>query len=314
MAKYRECLPQLAGQRLLADGGLETSLIYHDGLDLPDFAAFVLLASAEGRAALLRYYQGYMDIARWWHCGLVLESATWRASADWALRLGYTGPELERLNREAVALLLALRAREETEASPLIISGSLGPRGDGYRVEGRMSAAEAQDYHAPQIQTLAQAGVDLISAFTLNYVEEAEGIVRAAVAAGMPVVISFTVETDGLLPTGQPLGDAIQTVDAATHAAPCYYMINCAHPRHFDSALDGDEAWLGRIRGVRANASRHSHAELDAACSLDDGDPWALAQDYAQLCRRLPQLAVLGGCCGTDHRHIAAIAAACFRP
>ena len=191
-----------------------------------------------------------------------------------------------------------------------MISGNLGPRGDGYRADSRMSAAEAADYHGEQIATFAATEADLISAFTLNYVDEAIGIVRAAQAAGMPVVISFTLETDGHLPSGQRLADAIRETDAATGGAPAYYMINCAHPSHFRERLAEGGDWCGRIRGLRANASRLSHAELDEASDLDEGNPDELGADYRDLRRLLPELAVFGGCCGTDYRHVEAIARA----
>jgi homocysteine S-methyltransferase len=150
----------------------------------------------------------------------------------------------------------------------------------------------------------------MVSAITMNYPEEAIGIALAAKDAGMPVVISFTVETDGKLASGATIGEAITAVDLATGATPIYFMINCAHPTHFDNVLPEDEAWLGRIRGVRANASHKSHAELDEATELDDGDPDDLGRRYRALRRSLPRMNVLGGCCGTDHRHIAAIAEA----
>ena len=145
----------------------------------------------------------------------------------------------------------------------------------------------------------------------MNYAEEASGIARAAREAGMPVALSFTVETDGRLPTGQPLNEAIAQVDSETGAYPAYYMINCAHPTHFDTVLAPESEWINRIGGLRANASRMSHAELDEAEELDAGDPVELGQEYADLKRHLPNLTVLGGCCGTDHRHIEQIGLAC---
>ena len=194
-----------------------------------------------------------------------------------------------------------------------MLSGCVGPRGDGYRPEQLMAAEEARAYHTPQIAALAQAGAEMVCAVTMTHVGEAVGVALGAEAAGLPVAISFTVETDGRLPTGEPLGEAIAEVDAATAAGPAYYMINCAHPTHFADVLRAGGGWTARVRGLRANASRCSHAELDAATELDAGDPDELAAQYAELRRLLPGLAVLGGCCGTDHRHLAAIARACTR-
>lgn len=309
MAKYRHQLPQLQGGLFLSDGGLETSLIFHDGLDLPYFAAFPLLKTAEGREALTRYFRNFLTLATQRGLGFVLDTATWRANPDWAVRLGVGPAELDAINRDAIAFAVTLRDEFERESGkPVIVNGVLGPRGDGYTVEHAMSAAEAQLYHARQIASFEAAGADMVSAITMNYAEEAIGIAMAAKQARIPAVISFTVETDGRLASGIGIGDAIAAVDAATDASPVYYMINCAHPSHFDRALTENAAWLGRIRGVRANASHKSHAELDEATELDAGDPVDLGQRYRALRGSLPRLNVLGGCCGTDHRHIAAIA------
>jgi S-methylmethionine-dependent homocysteine/selenocysteine methylase len=309
MATYRHRLPQLDAEVFLTDGGLETTLIYDDGIDLPHFAAFTLLAEPAGRAAVTSYFDRYAAIARRDGFGIVLETATWRASPDWADRLGYTAEQLDEANHAAVDQLVDVRSRHETPTTPVVISGCVGPRGDGYQPDELMTRDEAREYHATQIQSFADTPADLVTAITMTNPAEATGITDAARDAGMPVVISFTVETDGALPTGDPLGAAITAVDDDTDGYPVYYMINCAHPTHFASVLDPTAPWAGRLRGVRANASRRSHAELDAAEELDSGDPDELAADYRQLRRTLPHLTVLGGCCGTDHRHIAAISA-----
>lgn len=310
-AKYRSALPQLGDGLFLTDGGIETTLIFHDGLDLPDFAAFVLLKTPEGRAALRNYFLKYAEIARRYGAGLILESATWRASADWGGKLGYAPGELAEANRAAIDLLEKIRTDTETERTPVVISGCLGPRGDGYVANKTMSEAEAENYHREQIGTFSGTPADMVTAITMNYAEEAVGIARAARGAGMPVAISFTVETDGRLPTGQTLKEAIGRVDTATSSYPAYYMINCAHPTHFERVLTGGEPWLQRIRGLRANASRKSHAELNESTELDSGNPEELGTQYAGLTRRLSRLNVMGGCCGTDHRHVERIAGAC---
>jgi S-methylmethionine-dependent homocysteine/selenocysteine methylase len=311
MGKYRNRLPQLGDALFLTDGGLETTLIFHEGLDLPHFAAFDLLKDGDGLARLAAYYDRYLAIAERQGVGAVLESPTWRANPDWAARLGYDAATLADANRRAIGLMLELRARHEAPGRPLVISGNLGPRGDGYRADRRMSAGEARDYHAGQVQVFAGTDADLVSAFTLNYTEEAIGIVEAVREAGMPVVVSFTVETDGRLPSGEGLGAAIRRTDEATGGYPAYFMLNCAHPDHFGDLAREDAAVLGRIRGLRANASRLSHAELDESTSLDSGDPRELGAQYRDLRRHLPRLNVLGGCCGTDHRHVESILAAC---
>lgn len=312
MAKYRNALPQTTGRLFLTDGGIETSLIYHDGLELPCFAAFDLLRDEEGRETLKRYYRPYLDIARKRNTGFVLESATWRASADWGERLGYSAGELAEANRAAIALLEELRAEDKPNGRPIVISGCVGPRGDGYDPGQVMSPLQAQNYHADQIAIFRETAADMVTAFTMTNTPEAIGLTRAAVAAGMPVAISFTVETDGNLPTGESLPRAIGAVDAATGGAPAYYMINCAHPTHFMSVLAEGGDWTQRIGGLRANASSLSHAELDRATELDDGDPAELGRQYAQIRRRMPRINVLGGCCGTDCRHIEQISLACM--
>ena len=311
MTKYRKNLPQLAGGLFLTDGGLETTLIFHDGLDLPHFAAFHLLKDEAGAAALRRYFTRYADIARSNGVGFILESPTWRASSDWGQKLGYSGAALVAANARSIGLMQELRTASENERTPIVVSGCVGPRGDGYDPGTVMSPDEAQAYHAEQIGVFAGTDADMVTAITMTNASEAIGVTRAAQAAGMPVAISFTVETDGRLPTGQTLKEAIAEVDGATGSAPAYYMINCAHPTHFDATLAGKGGWLDRIRGIRANASKRSHAELNEAPDLDDGDPVELGGQYQALGLRHPQINVLGGCCGTDHRHIAQICAAC---
>jgi S-methylmethionine-dependent homocysteine/selenocysteine methylase len=310
MAKYRQHLPQLQGDVFLTDGGIETTLIFHEGLALPSFAAFHLLKDAQGTAALRRYFARHAAIALRHGAGFILESATWRANSDWGDKLGYSKRALAEANRQAIALLHELRLELETDRTPMVISGCVGPRGDGYDPGVIMSPEAAEAYHTAQIGTFAATEADLVTAITMTNTNEAIGVTRAARAAGMPVVLSFTVETDGKLPTGQPLPEAIQEVDAATGRAPAYYMISCAHPSHFEAVLDG-QAWMERLRGIRANASKRSHAELDEATDLDDGDPVELGQQYSDLRTRFSQINVLGGCCGTDHRHIEHIGAAC---
>lgn len=313
-AKYRDNLPQLDSAVFLTDSGMETTLAFQMGVEMPHFAAFDLLRDRVGRQLIDNYYRRHVKIARDRGCGFVLESPTWRANPDWGTKLGYDAHGLDAVNRDAIAMLKSIRDDLETAATTCVISGNLGPRGDGYDPGEVMTEAAACDYHAAQIGTFASAGADMVAALTITNTPEAIGIVRAARAAGMPAAISFTVETDGRLPTGETLGKAIETVDAATDGYAAYFMINCAHPDHFAGTLRQGGDWIQRIRGLRANASRLSHAELDAAEELDDGNPAELGRDYAELLALLPQTAVVGGCCGTDHRHVEAIAAHCVTP
>ncbi len=311
MARYRNALPQLKGDLFLTDGGIETTLIFHEGLELPDFAAFDLLKRPDGEAALRKYFRTYAALAKKFGTGLILEAATWRANPDWGARLGYSREGLANANLNAIRLLERIRDEFEDARTRVVLSGCVGPRGDGYNPAFKMSERDAEAYHAEQIGTFAVSAADMVTAITMNYVEEAVGVARAAQAAGMPVVISFTVETDGRLVTGQTLEDAIAVVDSETSVYPTYYMINCAHPTHFESALEAGELWLERIRGLRTNASHKSHAELNESLELDSGNPVELGQEHARLLERLPRLNVIGGCCGTDHRHVEQIAMAC---
>jgi S-methylmethionine-dependent homocysteine/selenocysteine methylase len=292
----------------LTDGGIETSLIFDEGLDLPHFAAFDLLRHDAGRAALTRYYRRYLAVAAAGGFGFVLESPTWRANPDWAERLGYSRLGLATVNVDAIRLMESLRRDHETPDTPILISGCVGPRGDGYVASALMSMDEAHAYHEEQVRVMVRAGCDLVTAITMTNVPEAVGVVRAATTHAVPSVISFTVETDGRLPSGASLEDAIAAVDAATGAAPAYYMINCAHPTHFAHVLEDRSAWTARIGGLRANASCKSHAELNESTELDRGDPLGLGEEYGALVDRFPHLRVFGGCCGTDHHHIGAIA------
>jgi homocysteine S-methyltransferase len=313
MSKYRFDLPQHRGGVFLTDGGMETTLIFQHGLDLPHFAAFVLMDSADGRAHLKRYYESYLAIARDNGTGFVLDSPTWRANADWGEKLGYDAAALKSVNIRSVEFLRELRAGWERPNLPCVISGAIGPRGDGYKA-GNMDASEAADYHAAQIAAFKEGGADMVAAYTLNSVNEAIGVARAAKAQQMPVVISFTVETDGRLVKGETLREAVETVDRATQNAPEYFLVNCAHPTHFEGALAAGEAWTTRILGIRANASAKSHVELDESTTLDAGDPADLGRRYAELRRAFPSIRMLGGCCGTDHRHVAAICEAVLPP
>ncbi|MEP7162001.1 MAG: homocysteine S-methyltransferase family protein [Dermatophilaceae bacterium] len=296
-------LDLLPARSYVTDGGMETDLIFHHGVDLPEFAAFPLLDSAHGRHLLSNYYAGYRAVACAAGAGLMLESPTWRANPDWGARVGYDDTNLERVNRDAIDFLRDLARLWSVAVSTILVSGMIGPRADGYRADQRMDAQESANYHRPQIEALA--GADLVTAYTLTHAGEAIGIATVAREVGVPVAISFTVETDGRLPDGSTLAAAIETVDQ--HCPPDWFLVNCAHPDHLAYAFATDAgSWLTRIGGVRVNASTLSHAELDEATELDDGDPVQLATATDQLRPALPNLAIVGGCCGTDARHVAA--------
>jgi homocysteine S-methyltransferase len=311
MTDGRTAFPSSDGTVFLTDGGLETTLLFLRGIDLPCFAAFPLLLNEDGRRELTSYFEPYIRTAQERKVGFILDTPTWRANPEWGAKLGYSTQAIADINRQAVARAKALRDENAEGGAPIVINGAIGPRGDGYRPGDLMTAEQAQDYHSVQVNAFRDAGVDMVTAVTMNYAEEAIGVANAARAAGIPVVISFTVETDGRLASGETLQSAIERTDHATGSAPVYYMINCAHPTHFENVLSGNEAWIRRLGGLRANASAKSHAELDESTELDPGDPVDLARRYRGLRERIGNLSVLGGCCGTDHRHIAAICDAC---
>lgn len=310
MAQLPFRLPQPGEACLLTDGGIETTLIYLNGFDLPHFAAFHLLRTEKGRLALQEYYRGYLRLAARHHTGFVLETPTWRANRDWTILLGYGPDAVAEVNTEAVRLVRAVCAEFEHQVQPIALSGCIGPRGDGYRAEGQMTPRIAHAYHAEQVNALREASVDLITALTMTYPEEAIGIARAASVAGLPCVISFTLERDGRLPDGSTLKEAVEAVDTLNTERPLYYMINCAHPDHFTPVLQSGkgEHWLGRVRGLRSNASRKSHEELDRSTELDPGNPEEWGRAHSALRQEFPQLSVFGGCCGTDDRHIGCLA------
>ncbi len=305
MSNFRTNLPQLSGKICITDGGMETDLIFNKKIDLPEFASYDLLRTQQGYETLYDYYKVYAKLAQRFKLGLILETPTWRANPEWGQKIGDSVDSLHGFNLKSVKLIEHIREHYQTEHTPIIISGCIGPRGDGYIAGKIMTVADAQQYHSTQISSLAETNTDLVSALTLNYVEEAIGIALAAQQYGLPVCISFTVETDGKLPTGDTLEQAILAVDGATNNAPVYYMINCAHPTHIDHLFDNSgDHWLKRLKGIRGNASCLSHKELDEAEVLDDGNPVAFGIELGKLKDSSPHITVLGGCCGTDHRHI----------
>lgn len=306
MPHYRDRLPQLNGDLFLTDGGLETTLIFEKGINLPGFAAFILLENEFGQEILKEYYRQYADIAMKNQTGFILESMTWRANKDWGEKLGYSPEQLAEFNRKGIVLLEEIRDEYRKFIPHIVISGCMGPHGDGYNADLSLTAEEAESYHRTQIATFRETNADMVAAFTMSCIPEAIGIARAARSEEMPVVISYTVETDGRLPSGESLRDGILEVDAATDNTPVYYMVNCAHPTHFINVLNG-EPWTERIRAVRSNASAKSHAELDEATELDSGDAKEFSKEYVKLTEKLTNLNVLGGCCGTDHRHVTEI-------
>ncbi|MCP8882804.1 homocysteine S-methyltransferase family protein [Devosia sp. XJ19-1] len=312
MTEQTKTLPQIKGQMFITDGGIETHMIFNEGHDLPHFSVFQLNGSAAGRQAMRDYYHPYIEIAHRAGQGFLFDTNTWRANPDWGALVGYDAAKLRAVNIEAIRFSREVAKDFHAAGVPTVVSGAIGPRRDAWQYDGAMSVDEAMHYHEAQIAAFAEAGADLVTAYTLTNTPEAIGIARLAEAAGLPCVLSFTLETDGRLPGGKALGDAIGEVEAATGGSPAYYMINCVHPIHFASTVRHAGAWVDRIGGLRVNASMKSHAELDESETLDIGDWQDLAQRYQRILPLLPNIRVIGGCCGTDHRHIGAIAHQCL--
>ncbi len=312
MSQYRNELPQLSGDLFLTDAGLETDLIFNHGIEIREFAAHTLLPSEQGREAVARYFREFLTLARDYDTGFIFDSQTWKAHMHWAESLGASEQDLREANRESIAFIAEIRDEFAGNNKPVVLNAVIGPRGDAYAPEARLAIKEAENYHARQLEWLAATEVDMVTALTFTQSDEAIGVVHAAQKAGLPIAISFTVETNGCLPTGQPLGEAITAVDDATDGAAAYFMVNCAHPDHFFDKL-GNVDWARRIRGLRCNASRLSHAELDACEVLDDGNPEELADQHKNIFATMPWLNIFGGCCGSDLRHVAQIVKAVAR-
>ena len=287
----------------ITDGGIETALTDRLGQDLPEFAAFVLLDTAAGRDTLTEYYRPFIELARDTRIPLVLDTPTWRANPLWGKLLGYDADALARINTDAVALVRTLLA-DLAPGREATVNGCVGPKFDDYVAEDRMTAAEAEKYHTPQIEALAAAGIDRITAVTVLDPAEGIGVVRAAVAANTPVYVSFTLGEDGRLPDGTELADGIDEIDRATNFAAEAFLINCAHPEEVEAALQRrpDAPQLERLHGFRLNAARH-----------DEEGPGDAPEDFARalfgLREQVSGSRVFGGCCGTDTPHLTALAA-----
>ena len=304
----------LKNTTFLTDGGIETDLIFNKGINLPHFAAFPLVENPKHANVLISYYKDYLELAKSNNTGFIIESPTWRANPDWAYKLGYSEKGLIRVNKTAIELMKVIRKTYQNDIETIYISGCIGPRSDGYTVNQVMSPSQASQYHELQIKALKDGGADLVSAITMTYIGEAMGIVLEAQKNDIPVVISFTVETDGHLPSGETLESAITKIDEVSHGYPLYYMINCAHPTHFIHEISHGSEWKHRIQGIRANASCKSHAELDECTELDKGNAEELGALHGTLQQHLPNLKVFGGCCGTDVSHIKSICNHIFEP
>jgi len=303
MSRLRPLLPHQTSTIFLTDGGTETWLMYKRGFELPKFSAFHLLNDERSAGAVREYYTAFAKVAVKLGMPFIFDSLTYRASRDWGAFLGYSAVGLAEMNHKCFELYRECAVEAGLTTQDTVISGCIGPKGDAYKTNQDLTAERAEAYHSEQIATFKAAGVDIVTALTLNTTEEAIGIARASAKAGLPSVIAFTIEKDRNLRSGETLKQAIETVDAATANAPAYYMINCSHPVDFGPALT-DERWVKRISGLRANASSLDHGTLCQLGHLEEGDPDELASQYVDIRAAHPNMNVFGGCCGTDYVHV----------
>lgn len=305
--KYRENLPQLNGYDVTTQGGMETWLQYVDGFELEHFCFFDLLNNPDAVSALTDYHHRIMEAVLPHGFGVLLEGLHYRASRDWGELLGYSREGLAEINTRGIEFYKNLAREYETADNPMPIGGVIGPRGDAYDTGRTPEVSDSEDYHSEQIQTLKEAGADMITAATFSFEKEAIGVAKAAKALNIPLVISFTTSDDGNLLSGGTIGEAIRAVDNATDSSPVYYMINCSHPTEFEPILS-DENWISRISGFMPNAAASEKLSLCSLGHLEDGDPEELGHQMAALAKRYPHMTVWGGCCGTDSRHLGQIA------
>ncbi|MDJ0640581.1 MAG: homocysteine S-methyltransferase family protein [Paracoccaceae bacterium] len=295
-------LPHESDKRYMVYAGTGTDLIFNHHIELPGFASFPLLENPETRALLASQMEDLVRLSGDMGLGCILDAPTWMANADRAAPLGYDPVRLVDVNRDAVALMEDVRRASGRD--DVLVSACIGPRFDPYADIPSMSAESARRYHSAQLAALKDTSVDLVTAYTFNRLSEAAGCISAARDIDMPIVMSLVVETDGCLADGTKLVDAVDAIDAETDGAALFFMVNCAHPLHFAEALDAHP----RLMGIVSNASSCSHAELDEAETLDEGDPEQLGRETAEIIRRNPSIRVFGGCCGTDMRHLASMA------
>lgn len=299
-------LPQLAGKLMSTAGGFETWMQYVDGFTLRHFCGFELLNDPRGVACLRDYHRRVIEAAIENGFGMINEGLHYRASRDWGERTGFSREALEEINLRGIEFYRDFAREYASADTPMLVGGAIGPQGDAYETGHIPDATEAEEYHAEQILTFRKAGADLVTAMTFSNVEEAIGLVRAAISAEMPVVVSFFVARGGRLRAGETLEEAIRRVDAATGNGPQYYMINCTHPTEFEAGLSPGD-WSARLGGFMPNAVAMETLDLCKLGHLEDGDPEELGGQMAGLAQRFPHVTVWGGCCGTDGRHIGQI-------
>ncbi len=273
-----------------------------------------MIYSAEGRDVLTTLYGEYLAAGRSNGLPMLLLTPTWRADPERVASSPFAGRDL---NGDAARFMRGVLEPRGDCAGAVAIGGLMGCRGDAYRPQEALPREEARSFHRPQAEALACGGVDLLFASTLPEVGEALGLAEAMAATGTPYLVSFIVRPSGILLDGTPLDEAMSRIDAEVAPRPLGYMVNCVHSSVMGKALAtaaGDRALAtGRFLGLQANTSRKSPEELEGSNELDTETPLAFALGMVELRERFG-LRWLGGCCGTDGSHIAALALALARP
>lgn len=308
MAIESTSFPRKAGLLYLAEGGTETEIMYRHGHPLREFAMFELMNKPAALADLKDMYRRYLDVAARHGFAAMVSGFDYRASPDWGEKLGYSEDSLRDMQYKCIDFLRNVAKPYEGQIPRIAIAGCLGPRGDAYSLNRDITATDAEAYHATQMQTLKDCGVDIVWAATINNVPEAVGISRAAARAGLPVNLAFTLDSSHKLKSGPSLKEAIEATDAeAGSARPDGYGINCSHPVEFLPALD-DGVWTRRIRSLRPNAAKMDKVSLCKLGHIEEGDPEELGQMMGELARRFPDIDIWGGCCGSWDKHLDRIA------
>jgi S-methylmethionine-dependent homocysteine/selenocysteine methylase len=299
---------QRDGVLYLTEGGQETEVMYKFGHDLPEFAMYPLLDRPAAMADLRGMYARYLDAAAEHGFAAMMSGLDYRASPDWGEKLGYSREALADALLQSMAFLREVAKPYVGQISEILYGGMLGPRGDAYSLNRTITADEAEAYHSFQLETLKRDGVDFATAVTFNNIPEAIGVARAAARIGLPLTVSFTLDSDHRLKSGPSLKETVETIDAETgEAMPDFYGINCSHPLEFEPALEPG-AWIGRLRSLRPNASPKDKQDLCTLGHLEDGDPEELGEQMGALAKRYPHMDIWGGCCGTWDSHLKEIA------
>ena len=303
-----EFLPRVDGTYYLTEGGIETEIMYKYGFELPHFAMFPLLDNPEALTAMKGIWQRSLRAAADNGFNAIMNGVDYRASPDWGALLGYTPDGLASMQMRAIDFLRDVARDFEQDIDTIIISGTIGPRGDAYSRNETITADVAEEYHSVQLATLKKAGVDMAWAMTFNNIPEAVGTIRAAENTGIPIAMGLSLDSSSRLNSGPSMAEAVPEIDAQTNSAAAFFGLNCSHPLEFEPALDGGE-WMKRLRSIRPNASPMDKIALCKIGHLEDGDPDELAQQMLDVARRMPHMDIFGGCCGTDERHLSKIAA-----